>query len=247
MAKCFPGFSQQMFTFFRGLEKNNSREWFTPRKEIFEEHVRQPMIELATQVNDALRGFAVDHVVADPARALYRIYRDTRFSKDKTPYKTHIGITFPRAGLPKHSGAGYYFSVSHKEIEIAGGVYMPGAEELNAIRTAIATDPADFLKVVNSAGIRKSMGALLGEQLKRLPKDWQDHGDSPAAEYLRFKQLYWYITLPGKLALAPKIATTVVEHFRCLRPAMEWFNQAILAARKQEEAEARPVRPAPMW
>ncbi len=243
----FPGFSRQMPTFFRALEKNNSRDWFTPRKEIFEQQVRQPMIQLATQVNQALRSFAVDHVVADPAKAMYRIYRDTRFSKDKTPYKTHIGITYPRSGLPKHCGAGYYFSVSHKEIEIAGGVYMPGPEELAAIRTAIAADPAGFLKVVNAPAIRKAMGPLLGEQLKRLPKDWQTHADSPAAEYLRFKQLYWYVTLPGKLALGPKLLPTVVDRFRTLRPAMEWFNNAILAARKQEASESRPVRPAPMW
>jgi uncharacterized protein (TIGR02453 family) len=236
-----------MPAFFRGLEKNNSREWFTPRKDIFEQHVRQPMIQLATQVNDALRTFAVEHVVADPAKSLYRIYRDTRFSKDKTPYKTHVGITFHRSGLPKHAGAGYYFSVSHQEVEIAGGVYMPGSEELAAIRTAIAADPAGFLKVVNAPAIRKVMGPLLGEQLKRPPKDWQTCADSSAAEYLRFKQLYWYVTLPAKLALGPKIAATVIDRFRILRPAMEWFNTAILAARKQDEAESRPIRPAPMW
>lgn len=236
-----------MCTFFRGLEKNNSRDWFTPRKDIFEEHVRRPMIELATQVNEALRSFAVDHVVADPAKAMYRIYRDTRFSKDKTPYKTHIGITFHRAGLPKHAGAGYYFSVSHKEIEVAGGVYMPGPDELHALRTAIAADPAAFLKIIGNPAIRKSMGALLGEQLKRLPKDWQDHAESPAAEYLRYKQLYWFAALPAKLALGPKIAPAVIDHFRVMRPAMEWFNGVILAARTQDMADSRPVRPAPMW
>lgn len=236
-----------MFTFFRGLARNNSREWFTAHKDVFEQKVRQPMIELAGLVNDSLRRFAVDNVVADPAKALYRIYRDTRFSKDKTPYKTHIGVTYPRAGLPKHAGAGFYFSVAHDEVEVAGGVYMPEPEVLSAIRSAIAADSAGFLKVMEDRALRKKLGPLLGEKLKRLPKGWEAQADSPVAEYFKFKQLYWYITLPAELALGPKILDVVVEHFIALRAGVAWFNNAILSARLAEEAKSRPVRPAPMW
>src|SRR4051812_46698269 len=134
MAKTFPGFSKKMPTFFRALKKNNTREWFTPRKELFEADVRAPMIELVGLINEDLKKFALDNAVADPKRAIYRPYRDTRFSKDKTPYKTHIGASFPRRGLPKHAGAGFYFGVSHEHVEIAGGMYMPGPEELAAGR-----------------------------------------------------------------------------------------------------------------
>jgi hypothetical protein len=147
MARTFPGFSSKMPAFFRGLKKNNAREWFTPRKELFETAVRAPMIELVGQINEDLKKFALDNSVADPKRAIYRLYRDTRFSKDKTPYKTHIGATFPRRGLPKHGGAGYYFGVSHESVEVAGGMYMPGTEELIAVRRAIAADSKRFLKL----------------------------------------------------------------------------------------------------
>src|SRR6266498_75079 len=99
MRKTFPGFSKKMTAFFRGLERNNTREWFASRKELFESVVRGPMIELVGSINEDLKKFAIDNVVADPKRAIYRLYRDTRFSKDKTPYKTHIGATFPRRGL----------------------------------------------------------------------------------------------------------------------------------------------------
>lgn len=236
-----------MISFFRGLERNNTREWFAPRKQIYEQWVRGPMIELASQVNDALRRFAVDNTVADPARAIYRIHRDTRFSSDKTPYKTHIGVTFPRAGLPKHAGAGYYFSASHREVEIAGGVYMPGPEELNAIRSAIVADPDGFLAVVENRALVKMLGPLQGEQSKRLPRGWEKHANSPAGEYLKFKQLYWYVTLPAELALTPKFAGVVIRHFRAMRAGIEWFNQAILSARKEQEQSIRPSRPEPMW
>ena len=115
MAKTFAGFSKKMPAFFRGLERNNTREWFAPRKELFEAEVRGPMVELVGLVNEDLKKFAIDNAVTDPKRAIYRLYRDTRFSKDKTPYKSHIGATFPRRGLPKHAGAGFY------ELHLRGG------------------------------------------------------------------------------------------------------------------------------
>src|SRR3954471_2922809 len=100
MSKTFPGFSPKALSFFRQLERNNKREWFQPRKETFETELRKPMIELVAMINDDLRSFATDNVT-EPNKAIYRIYRDTRFSKDKTPYKTHIAASFHRRGLPK--------------------------------------------------------------------------------------------------------------------------------------------------
>src|ERR1700733_6735324 len=100
MPKTFPGFSPKAITFLRQLEKNNSRDWFQPRKDQFEELLRQPMLELARLIADHLRPFAVDHVLP-PAKAVHRIYRDVRFSKDKSPYKTNISAMFPRKGLSK--------------------------------------------------------------------------------------------------------------------------------------------------
>src|SRR2546423_6282119 len=137
MGNAFPGFPREGLRFLRQLERNNSREWFQPRKELFEQRVREPMLRLVELLCDDVRKFAADHVV-EPKKALYRIYRDTRFSKDKTPYKTHIAAIFPARGLPKHAGAGFYFHISQKGVEIAGGMYMPGPPELAAVRKAIA-------------------------------------------------------------------------------------------------------------
>src|ERR1700688_4637899 len=111
----FPGFPPEALTFLRNLKRNNRREWFQPRKEIFETRVKAPMVELVEAVNAALLEFAPDHI-ADPSKAIYRIYRDTRFSADKTPYKTHIGAIFPRRGLGKHSSAGFYVHLSPKSV-----------------------------------------------------------------------------------------------------------------------------------
>ena len=236
-----------MPTFFRGLEKNNRRDWFAPRKELFETCVRTPMVELVTLLNEHLRSFAADHVAAQPAKTIYRIYRDTRFSRDKTPYKTHIGATFSHSILPRHGGAGYYFEVSHRYVGIAGGVYMPGPEELQAIRAAIATDPKGFLEVVENSKLRKLLGPLQGDCLKRLPKLWQAQVDSPVAAYLKFKQFYWWVELTASLALTPRLPKMLLRYFQAMTQGMEWFNQAILADRRQGAEESPPLRPPPMW
>src|SRR5882724_1818851 len=107
MPATFPGFSPKAISFFRQLAHNNRREWFQPRKDLFDNEVRAPMLELIEQINDDLRSFAADYVT-EPKKAIYRFYRDTRFSKDKSPYKTHIAATFARRGLPKNAGAGFY-------------------------------------------------------------------------------------------------------------------------------------------
>src|ERR1700743_2828886 len=131
MRSRFPGFAPETMQFFRGLARNNNRDWFQPRKELFEEKVKQPMRDLVEALNDGMKSFAPEYAT-DPAKAIYRIYRDTRFSKDKTPYKDHIAAHFQHQKLPKNRAAGFYFAVSHTEVEIAGGIYMPGPDELAA-------------------------------------------------------------------------------------------------------------------
>jgi uncharacterized protein (TIGR02453 family) len=236
-----------MVSFFRGLERNNTREWFTPRKEVFETHVRAPMVEIVAAVNDAVKRFALDNAVADPAKAMYRIYRDTRFSKDKTPYKTHIGAIFPRKGLAKHGGAGFYFGISHKGVGVAGGVYGPESEELAALRQAIVEDSARFLKVIQDSRVNKVMGKVQGHRLARVPKGFEEHRESNVADYLKMKQLYWYVELPISVALSSALVREVTRCFELMTPAMEWMNAAILAQRAGEEEQEVVARPAPMW
>jgi uncharacterized protein (TIGR02453 family) len=242
----FPGFSKRMPAFFRGLSRNNTREWFAPRKAAFEQDVRGPMVELVSLVNEDLRRFAAEHALEQPARAIYRIYRDTRFSKDKTPYKTHIGATFARRGLAKHGGAGFYFGVSHEHVEVAGGIYMPGPDEIPAVRRAIVAAPRAFLKLVTDAKLVRRVGPLVGERLTRPPKGFEG-APTEVAEYVRFKQWYFYVTLDPKLALTPRIRKEVVGRFELMAEALAWINAAVLAGRAGDGEDEKPVRPEPMW
>src|SRR5450631_3537778 len=114
MPSRFPGFPPEAMQFFKNLSRNNNRDWFQPRKPIFEEKVKQPMRELVEALNGSLKSFAPAYVT-DPDKAIYRFYRDTRFSKDKTPYKDHIAASFRRSGAGPHKEGGYYLQVSHKD------------------------------------------------------------------------------------------------------------------------------------
>jgi uncharacterized protein (TIGR02453 family) len=205
------------------------------------------MLELVAWINERLRGFAVEHVT-DPAKAMYRIYRDTRFGKDKTPCKTHVGAMFPRRGLGKNTCAGYYVGVSHKGVEVAGGMYMPGPEELSAVRQAIAADPKRATKLLDDKGVAKLVSPLQGEQLARLPKGFEGDPASTLGGLLRRKQLYYFITLNAELATTPKLGKEVVRRFEVMGPAVDFLNDAVLAAKAEEEpADARPKRPEPMF
>lgn len=188
----FAGFPPEGMKFLTALARNNRREWFQPRKELYESTVRRPMLELVTRINGALLDFAPDYV-CEPEKAVFRIYRDTRFSSDKTPYKTHIAAVFNRRGLNKHQGAAYYFSVSPKEVFVGGGVYMPSPEGLLAVRNHIAASHEEFAKLVSDRTVRRYLEDLKGDSLSRAPKGFDP--SHPAADYIRMKQWFFYTTL----------------------------------------------------
>lgn len=188
------------------------------------------MIELVEAVNAALADFAPAYI-AEPEAAIYRIYRDTRFSPDKTPYKTHIGAIFPRRGLVKHCCAGFYFAVSHEEVEVAGGVYMPTAEELRAIRTHLLEHHEEFRRLVKQRTLRALMGELQGEQLTRVPKGFP--ADHPAADLVRHKQWLLYVTFEPELATTPKLYGEIVKRLRAMTPLMELLNAPLVTRRRR--------------
>jgi uncharacterized protein (TIGR02453 family) len=228
----FPGFPAAAIDFFRSLDRNNNREWFQPRKQAFEEQVKQPMRALVESLNVALMGFAPEFVT-EPEKAIYRIYRDTRFSKDKTPYKTHIAASFRRLG-PGHSDAGYYFALSHKEVAIGGGIYMPEPPALLAIRNHIAGRHDELRRILRARPVRGLLGELQGEQLSRVPKGFAC--DHPAADLLRFKRFILYVELSPDLATTPALYTEILKRFRAMTPFLGFLTTPLKATRKKVDA-----------
>jgi uncharacterized protein (TIGR02453 family) len=231
----FPGFPEEAMKFFRALKRNNRREWFQPRKYIYEEQAKAPMLELVAALNAQMARFAPDYV-REPRDAVYRIYRDTRFSRDKTPYKTFIAAVFPRRGMERHAGAGYYFSVAPHEIEVAGGVYMPPPEVLRALRLHMLDHHQEFRRIVSARALRSVMGGLKGEQLSRVPKGFP--ADHPASDLVRHKQWLFWVMLDPALATTPKLFGEILRRFRAMTPFIEFLN-APLAHLRQRPDPAR--------
>ena len=236
MRSRFPGFPPEALQFFRALARHNNREWFQPRKATFEEQVKRPMRELVEALNGAMQSFAPEYAT-DPDKAIYRIYRDTRFSKDKTPYKDHIAASFYRSGTGPHKFGGYYVHVSHKEVAVGGGVYMPEPEVLLAIRQHIAENHVKLRKILAAPAVKRLLGEMQGDQLARVPKGFP--ATHPAADLLRFKYFVLYVNLEPELAITPRFFTEVLARFRAMKPFLDFLTAP--SAAKREKIDPRDL------
>ena len=228
----FKGFPQAGLDFFTKLRKKNTREWFDAHKDEYLQHCRAPMEELVAEVNQTFAKIAPEHI-AEPKKAIYRIYRDTRFAKDKTPYKTHIAANFPRAGMDKHAAAGFYFSVSDENIEIAAGVYMPGPPELAAIRNYILENHAELKKIAANKKAVELMGPFRGDSLRKVPRGFPD--DSPASDFIRMKQWIFYRSFDPAAALTPELASFVTSRVKAVAPLVSYLNTPLLAMPREKD------------
>jgi len=221
----FKGFPPAALIFLGDLKKHNNRPWFQAHKDIYERCVKAPMSELIFSIGEAFGSFAPE-MVADPRTSLYRIYRDTRFSPDKSPYKTHAAAVFPVRGLPKNSGPGLYLHFSPEELLIGGGIYMPDPQLLRAVREQIAAAPNEFLAIVETRPFRKLFGELEGEKLKSMPKGFS--ADSAAAEYIRYKQFLFGKVFAPKVATSARLMPAIVECFQTGMPLIRFLAQPAL-------------------
>ena len=219
-----PRFSADTLKFLRALKRNNRREWFNAHKDDYEAHVRQPMTAIVERLAEDFRAFAPE-LMASPKVSMYRIYRDTRFSENKTPYKTHVAAVFPTRGLGKHEGAGVYFHVSPEEVWVGGGMYSPDTSQLHAVREHIAGNVKRLRTIVESPAFRRSL-TLEGERLKRVPRGFAK--DHPAAEYLKYRQFIAGAEFPASFATTPKFYGSLLTVFRHVLPLARFLNEPLL-------------------
>jgi uncharacterized protein (TIGR02453 family) len=194
-------FTRKTLGFLRALKRNNDREWFRGRKDDYERHVRGPMVELLAKLAVDFQQFAPE-LVAEPRVSLYRIYRDTRFSADKSPLKTHAAAHFPSRAFPKGQGAGLYMEIAPAGVWIGGGIYMPSSADLRLIREHIAVHHRRLHRAVTAAPFRRAVGELGGERLTRVPRGYPT--DHTAAHYLRYKQFLAGREYPEYLAVSDR-------------------------------------------
>jgi uncharacterized protein (TIGR02453 family) len=232
MKSSFPGFSPDAVSFLRALKRNNRRDWFQPRKEKYEALIKAPMLELVGSLNQRFMDFAPNYITP-PEKAVYRIYRDTRFSPDKTPYKTHISAIFPRHTAVKREGAVLYLHFTEKEVLVFGGVYSPDRDELLAYRTLLQEHYEEFNAILSSRQLRKLVGGLEGAQLSRTPKGFPlDH---PAEALLRKKQWYLESTLDIGVLTSSRLVPEIARRFEVMAPMVEFLNRPFAQKEKRKK------------
>lgn len=227
-AEVKPYFTPAALKFLRGLERNNRREWFEPRKPEFERELKLPMLKLIDQVNLAMAEFAPDNL-CPPQKCMMRIYRDIRFSADKRPYKQQIAAWWARHGLEKTSGGGFYCHLSARELVIAAGVYMPQREQLLAIRTWLLDHHEELRRLLEDKKLRRAMESFDGLKLTRPPKGFPK--DHPAMDLLVCQQWGVAATLPAETALDASLVRQIVQRFRLAAPLIAALNRPLVSER----------------
>ncbi len=171
----FAGFPADFFRFFEQLRKNNNRDWFNANKDRFQQSVQEPMSAFISAMQPRLAAIS-KHYVADPkphGGSMFRIYRDTRFSKDKTPYKTHAACQFRHeAGKDVHA-PGFYVHIEQDQVFFGGGIWLPPAPKLNLIRDFIADNARSWARIKNAKKVL-DVGGIQGDGLKSAPKGFDD-------------------------------------------------------------------------
>ena len=232
-----PRFSERTLAFLRQLARHNDREWFRDHRDDYEAHVRTPMMALVEQLAADLPKIAPD-LVASPKLSMYRIYRDTRFSANKAPFKTHVAAIFPHRALPKHEGAGLYVHVAADQVFVGGGLYRPQPRQLHRLREHIAANSEDLRALTRAPAFRRNFGELSGERLKRVPRGFP--ADHPAGDLLRLKQFLAGCERLPEFATNARFYPSLLRLFTHLAPLIEFLN-APLATRELRLEETLPA------
>lgn len=211
-------------SFLKKLAKNNDREWFQANKKLYED-AQANMVEFAGKMIGEIAKFDEAVYGLDPRKCVFRIYRDVRFSKDKSPYKINLSLYIAPGGR-KPVEPGYYFHVQPSASFIAGGKHSPDSPELLKIRNAIARDCDEFVKVVESKEFRERFGELRGESLKTVPKGFE--ADDPAIEYLKLKSFTAVTDVADdKFLTSPDFSKHAAETARAIYPLNVFLRKAL--------------------
>lgn len=222
----YAGFNADTVAFLEELSRNNNREWFNENKSRYEELVLDVALRFIQSMQDPLAEIA-PHFVAQATRmggSLMRVYRDTRFSKNKTPYKTNIGIQFRHERAKDVHSPGYYVHISPEEVFIGVGMWRPDSDALRGIRERIAAKPAEWKRTVGDAGFKRRF-SLGGEVLTRPPRGFDK--DHECIDDIKRKSFIAVQSLAVEDCLSPQFQRKVENTFKAGTPYMQFLCKAV--------------------
>ncbi len=226
----FEGFPPEGIAFLRKLESHNTRPWFTRHKPEYEEYVKHPMQSFISSMQQPMLAVAPEMNV-DAKKSMFRIYRDTRFSKDKTPYKTHVAAVFHPRGHWE-SSAGFYVHIEPNRIYAGGGIYIPDGAQLKRIRRAIMDRDKEFLAIVCDKSFVRRFKKLEGEKLQRAPLGFSI--DHPMIEWLKHKSFFTGVEWDVRECATGKFVDKVNGVYEDLLPLVRFLNDALFGSSSRE-------------
>ncbi len=224
----FEGFKPSFFKFLKDLKANNDKPWFEANKARYKAEIEAPLLDFITAIAPKLAKVS-PHFMAIPkvnGGSMFRIHRDVRFSKDKTPYKTHAAAQFRHdAGKDAHA-PGFYLHLEPGRVFYGGGLWMPPSDKLKAIRERIAGKTSEWSKAKGAASVKKTFGDLReGDPLSRPPKGFDP--DHPAIDDLKKRSFFIMAEAPQKAAATPGFVDDVAKAFKDASPVMKFLCQAV--------------------
>ena len=228
----FEGFRPAALRFLRDLERNNEKAWFEANRDVYEREVRDPMRRLVETL-DAKLGSIAPEIVGDPRRSVFRIHRDVRFSRNKSPYKTNAGAWLYHRDAGRKvgregegGGAGFYFHIDPTMCFVAGGLWRPARPALLRIREAIAAQPTALARVTRTPAFRRRFEGLSEEaKLRRVPRDFPH--DHPAAEWLKLESFTARALVEPNVVTSARLVDRLCRDFELLLPLVRWLNRAL--------------------
>jgi uncharacterized protein (TIGR02453 family) len=220
-------FTKDFVQFFTELEKNNNREWFTENKKRFENSVKKPFHSL---VSDVIMRMADDdpEIKTNAKDAIFRIYRDVRFSKDKTPYKLNVSAMISARGKKDHSYPGLYFEMKKTGVTVYGGIYGADKELLYKIRSFIANNLDDFRDCYSDEDFRSTYGEILGDKNKVIAKEFRDL--IPTEPLILNKQFYFNADIPKSIITSDELLDKIIETYNSANRLNAYLKRAVLSA-----------------
>jgi uncharacterized protein (TIGR02453 family) len=227
MANSFQGFPKEMFTFLEQLANNNNREWFNANKTRYKSEVVAPVMEFIDAIRPGLSDIS-PYYVADSrphGGSMFRIYKDTRFSRDKRPYKEHVGCQFRHSAGKDAHAPGFYVHLSPNEVFFGAGIWRPPNPILDKVRTAIVEKPTKWATVINDKAIQKHFGGITGDGLKRPPRGYP--ADHPYIEDLKRKSFIAMHQADPQLVMTPRFIAEVEKSFSIASPLVAFVTNAL--------------------
>ena len=228
----FERFRPKALTFLRGLTRNNRKEWFEAHRADYEQELKGPLSQLIEEMDLRLATVAPE-IIGSPKKSAFRIHRDVRFSKDKSPYKTHVACWFFHRDVGTrivsdavHGGAGFYLHIAPGASFCGGGIWMPPRPALQKIRDALVEDWEGWEAVVRDRGFRRRFGDLDQEgMLTRMPRGFDPQ--HPAAPWLRYQSFTAGAPLTDEDVTSTRLPDTLIRHFSAMTPFVRWLNTAL--------------------